>query len=185
MRALLVLLWLLTGVGLTVYHYDKGPRHIRRINAWEHLQEIKLLEQAEEPDLEEIILQYEALIKMLPLDEDPLVTHQIRLAMATARLKALDIATAIEELDELLTEVANDYGEEAKITRSTREMVGKSHYMAAWLLRSIGTPEEEWRPYAERSRQVFRYLAEHRDIEAYHDYETRVEATVKRMARKM
>ena len=44
------------------------------------------------------------------------------------------------------------------------------------LLKSSGATEEEWRPYAERTRQIFRYLAEHQDPAALAAYERRVEA---------
>jgi hypothetical protein len=185
MRKWLTLLWLLFAVAAVVYHYDRGPTHARRLQAWEHLQETRALEQAEEKDLEEIILRYDELTTMLPEDEDPIVVYQIRLAQSKARLDSLDIAGAIDELDALLNEVADEFGENAPITSATREASGKAHYMAAWILQSVDAPEKEWLPYAERARQIFRYLAEHKDPAAYRDYERRVERTVQTMTERM
>jgi hypothetical protein len=50
-------------------------------------------------------------------------------------------------------------------------------------LKANGATEDEWRPYAERTRQVFRYLAEHQDPAALADYEKRVEAEFARSIR--
>ena len=44
-----------------------------------------------------------------------------------------------------------------------REMLGKANYYATYLLKTNGAAEEEWRPYAERTRQIFRFLAEHQE----------------------
>ena len=75
----------------------------------------------------------------------------------------------------LLQESAQLHGDDAKITRAVREMLGKAHYYATYLLKTNGAAEEEWRPYAERTRQIFRYLAEHQEPAALAKYEQRVE----------
>ena len=55
-----------------------------------------------------------------------------------------------------------------------RETLGKAHYYAAYLLKTSGAAESEWRPYAERTRQIFRFLAEHQEPGALANYEERV-----------
>ena len=55
-------------------------------------------------------------------------------------------------------------------------MLGKAHYYATYLLKTNGAAEDEWRPFAERTRQIFRYLAEHQEPGALAQYEQRVEA---------
>jgi maltooligosyltrehalose synthase len=104
------------------------------------------------------------------------VRHQIRLAKAKARLEMLDVAGAITDLTELLQESAQTHGDDAKTTRAIREMLGKAHYYATYLLKTNGAAEDEWRPFAERTRQIFRYLAEHQEPGALARYEQRVEA---------
>ena len=98
----------------------------------------------------------------------------------------LDVIGSITDLTELLQESAKVHGDDAKITRAIREMLGKAQYYATYLLKTNGAAEEEWRPFAERTRQIFRYLAEHQEPAALAEYERRVEAefekTMKRRA---
>ena len=173
-RKSLVLLWMLFPVGVAAYHFNEGPRQMARERAYARLLEIQRLAEEKEPDWEKIILGYNQLIAELPPDEDPLVFYQIRLAICEARLEMLDLATAIEDLTGLLQETAEVYGENAPITRGVREQLGKAHYHATWVLKTSGASEEEWRPFAERARQLFRYLAELEDPEEFQHYEERV-----------
>lgn len=184
MRKWLTLAWLLSGVVILAYHYNYGQKQIEREEAWALLQEIRALEESEDRNIDEILLRYNDgqphshpvdLWDALPEDEDPVVFHQIRLTQIRLRLESYDVGTALPELQELLNECATSYGDDAEITAAVRETLGKAHYMAAWILQGVGAPPEEWRPYAERARQVFRYLAEHGDPEAFGEYEQQVE----------
>jgi len=191
MRKWMTLAWLLSGVVIFAYHYNYGQEQIQRERAWALLREIRTLEEAEDRNIDEVLLRYNDgqphshpvdLWDALPQDEDPIVFHQIRLTQTRLRLQAYDIGTALPELQELLTECADAYGEDAPMTAAVRETLGKAHYMAAWTLQGVGAPEEEWRPYAERARQVFRYLAEHSDPEAYGAYEQQVQRAFAELA---
>jgi hypothetical protein len=159
MRKFFTLLWLLFPVAVLYYHFTEGQNQLLREKARIHITKIRTLEHAKEPDWETIVAEYDKVASELPAGEKPLVLHQIRLAKAKARLEMLDIAGAI-----------------TKLTRAVREMLGKAHYYATYLLKTNGAAEEEWRPYAERTRQIFRYLAEHQDPAALARYEQRVGA---------
>jgi hypothetical protein len=174
MRKFFTLLWLLCPVAALYYHFNEGQEQLDRVKARQHVEAIRELEDAEEPDWPTIIEEYEKLGAELPHDEEPLVRHQIRLAKSKAKLEMLDVAGAIEDLNELLKESANAHGENAKITRATREMLGKANYYATYLLKTNGAAEDEWRPYAERTRQLFRFLAENQKPGALAKYEERV-----------
>lgn len=174
MRKTLVLLWMLFPVAVAAYHFNAGPRHQAREKAWLRLVEIRRLESCEEPDWPRIIDEYDQLTQELPREEDPMVFYEIRLAMAKARLEMLELDVAIGDLTRLLQETAMVYGENAPITRGVREQLGKAHYYATWVLKTNGAPESQWRPFADRARQLFRYLAELEDPEAFRDYEGRV-----------
>ena len=176
MRKFFTLLWLLFPVAVMYYHFNDGQNQIARDKARVHVAKIRVLEMAKEPDWETIIEEYDKVAGELPANEKPLVRHQIRVAKAKARLEMLDIVGAIEDLTALLQEAAQVHGDDAKVTRAIREMLGKANYYATYLLKTNGAPEEEWRPYAERTRQIFRYLAEHQDSAALAQYEQRVEA---------
>jgi len=191
MRKWMLLAWLLSGVVIFAYHYNYGQKQIEREQAWALLQEIRALESADDRNIDEVLLRYHDgkphsypvdLWDALPSDEKPIVFHQIRLTQTRLRLEAYDIGTALPELQELLTECAAEYGQDAPMTAAVRETLGKAHYMAAWVLQGVGAPVEEWRPYAERARQVFRYLAEHSDPEAYRSYEAQVQEAFTELA---
>jgi hypothetical protein len=174
MRKTLVLLWLLFPIGVGAYHFNLGPKQMARERAHARLQEIRRLQQADEPDWEAVIQSYQQLVEELPPDEDPLVLYEIRLAVCEAQLETLNLAAAIDELTRLLQETAQVYGENAPITRGVREQLGKAHYYATWVLKTNGAAESEWRPFAERARQLFRYLAELENPHEFQQYEDRV-----------
>jgi hypothetical protein len=184
MRKFFTLLWLLFPVAVLTYHFNEGPRQIALEKARQHVEKIHALEQVKDPDWEEIQTEYDKLAGELPKDGPTLVQHQIRLAKAKARLEMLDVAGSIEELTALLKETAVAHGEDAPITRATRETLGKAYYDATYLLKTNGAAEEEWRPFAERTRQIFRFLAEHQEPAALARYEERVRAEVQKTIEK-
>lgn len=173
-RRTLILLWMLFPVGVAAYHFNEGPKQVMRERAHARLLEIRELERADEPDWPDIITKYSELVQELPPDEDPLVIYEIQLAVCEARLEMLDLDLAIQDLTRLLQETAAEYGENAPITRGVREQLGKAHYYATWVLKTNGAAETEWRPFAERARQLFRYLAELEDPAEFERYEERV-----------
>lgn len=184
MRKFLTWLWLVSVIPVIVYHYDKGgEKQMLRETAWVELKKIQAFEQQKDADWVLITNRYHILIdNYIPKDEDPQVINQVRLAIGKAQLEALDIGGSIDSTRELLSEVADVYGDDEKLTRAVRESLGKSHYMAAWVLKEVAAPEEEWRPHAERARQIFRYLVEHKHPIAFARYERAVEKNVKKMA---
>ena len=183
-RKALILLWMLFPVGVAAYHFNLGPKQVMREQAYVRLSRVRALAQEEEPDWPEIIRQYNELTQELPPDEDLLVFHQIQLAVAEARLEMLDLDVAIEDLTRLLQETAVIYGENAPITRGVREQLGKAHYYATWVLKTNGAAESEWRPFAERARQLFRFLAELEDPLEFQRYEERVRQEFERAVRR-
>jgi hypothetical protein len=176
MRKYFVLLWLLCPVAVLTYHFNYGQAELARELARERLVHIRELEQAKDPDWDLILGEYDKIVEQLPPNDHPRARHQVRLAKAKARLEMLDVAGAIADLSQLLKESAAVDGEDGATTRAVRETLGKAYFYATSLLKANGATEEEWRPYAERTRQVFRYLAEHQDPAALADYERRVEA---------
>ena len=176
MRKYFVLLWLLCPVAVLTYHFNYGQAELARELARERLVHIRELEQANDPDWDLILGEYDNIVEQLPPNDHPRARHQVRLAKAKARLEMLDVAGAIADLSQLLKESAAVDGEDGATTRAVRETLGKAYFYATSLLKANGATEEEWRPYAERTRQVFRYLAEHQDPAALADYERRVEA---------
>lgn len=174
-RKSLILLWMLFPVAVAAYHFNYGSKQVQRERAYRRLCAIRALEQQAEPDWQEIIDQYSALSDDLPPDEDPRLHCEIRLAVCKARLEMLELDRAIGDLTRLLQETASAYGENARLTHGVREQLGKAYYHATWTLKTNGVPEEQWRPFAERARQLFRYLAERENPQELRRYEDRVQ----------
>jgi hypothetical protein len=186
-RRALTLLWLLTPVGVLALHFNYGDTYVHREQAAAHLRQIQRMEALDDQqrDWAQIVAEYESLEREAAPIEPTKVIHQIRLARAKARLEMLDIATAITELTALLQDSAAAHGEDAPVTRSVREALGKAHYHATCLLQANDAPESEWRPYAERARQLFRFLAEHEKAGALAEYEQRVRSEFDRAVQRM
>lgn len=184
MRKFLSWLWLVSLFPILVYHFEpSGAKQLQREKAWAKLQEIRALERQPDVDWTAVTNGYRLLSDVyLPADEDPLVRYQIRLAIAKAQQEALDIGGSIDALRALLAEVSDKYGDDAPITRAVRESLGKSHFLAARILKQVMAPEDEWLPHAERARQIFRYLVEHRNPAAFQRYERQVAESVQNMA---
>ena len=183
MRKYFVLLWLLCPVAVLTYHFNYGQAELARELARERLVHIRELEQAKDPDWDLILGEYDKVVEQLPPNDHPRARHQVRLAKAKARLDMLDVAGTLTDLTQLLFESAAASGEDAPTTRAIRETQGKAFYYATSLLRSSGATEDEWRPFAERTRQIFRYLAEHQDESALAEYEQRVEKEFQKSVR--
>lgn len=184
MRKIFTFLWLLCLLGMWVYVSDKGDMQRRREKAYEKLLVIQEKESKPNPNMEEILKDYDELTRMLPANENPKILHQIRLARIRIRVDCYDFINAIDDGEELLDEVADKYGPEAQLTRATRENLARAYYLLAYTLRSMSVPEKEWRPYGERARQIYRYLAEHDDLKALSEYESKVNGTVNKMVRR-
>lgn len=175
MRKFFTLLWLLFPVAVLYYHSKEGPRQMRLVEVKQDVATIRELTRRQDPDWEQIHAGYDAILSKVSGEKDRPVADQVRLAEATARLDALEFGQAIDELEPLLRDCANRYGEDAHLTRNTRATLGKATYYASLTLKSAGAAEEEWRPFAERARQLFRFLAEHEKAGELRKYEQSVE----------
>lgn len=83
--------------------------------------------------------------------------REVRVAKATALVRAGEVAAGANELEDLLAE-GLDAGSPLEWT--TREELATAYYHGARLQRLAGKPEDEWRDSARHAREQFRYLAE-------------------------
>lgn len=174
MRKYVFLLWMLSAVGVVVYHYNRGQDGVRREQVYRHFRKIKAMEGVGKPDWHKIAEEYGRLASELPASESAVTLHKIRLAKCRAQLEGLELRDAIDQLQILLDTVVSEYGENAQLTRAVRETMGRAQFMAGWVLLQIGAPETEYRARFERSRQIFRYLAEHENADEYRRYQKRI-----------
>ena len=80
-----------------------------------------------------------------------------------------DAMAAIDGADKLLDEKAMS-NMPADFQRESRELAGRIHYYAAWVMRLEGASRELWMEEAELSRQNFRLLSEKSADEGAHEY---------------
>jgi predicted negative regulator of RcsB-dependent stress response len=174
MRKWLTLLWLLLGVGVVIYHFNGGRAQVQRERAYVEYRNIVELERGDKPDWKQIVELYDKLAVSLPAGEDLRVRREVRLAKCRAMLEALQIRSAVDQLQVLLDETSDAYGELDSLTQAVRATMGRAQFMAGWVLQQIGAPDQKYQRHYDRSRQIFRYLAEHDDEAAYKRYQRRI-----------
>jgi hypothetical protein len=90
---------------------------------------------------------------------DPEVRMKMELSAVKNRYEQGGALEAIEAADNLLTDPRYK-SVSPEIRRQARELTGRMHYYAAWVMRLEGARRELWLEEAELARQNFRMLAE-------------------------
>jgi hypothetical protein len=157
MRILLLLGWLLLGVGLVLWHRGPGQERLRLDDAGQALARAARHATAEE--WPEAIGAYEEALGRLPAEKVDAV-RRIRLARALAQLKAKKLQPAYEGLKALCGEMQADRVADRALLAEARAALAQAHYYTTWVLRLQGEPREEWEPEIESARQIYRLLAE-------------------------
>ncbi|MBL9121513.1 MAG: hypothetical protein JNL80_16515 [Phycisphaerae bacterium] len=107
-------------------------------------------------------------------DTDTPDSKQLRLAHGRALVRAGEIWSGIESLEGLLTDVESTdasggdtaVADRVRLEDKAREELATAYYYGARLLRLSGLPAQEWMVESGKSRQQFRFLAEHARAEA-------------------
>jgi hypothetical protein len=155
-RKLIFLVWLLVPVLLLAYHYGPGQLTLARDKAATFAREAGQLEKAE--DWAGAVDAYQRALAALP-PEDQNGRFKLRLAAANARMYIGELPEALQDLDNLLSEMRK-VNAPAPAVHDVRSALAGAQYYAAWLMRLENAPTEEWMEQAENSRQNFRLLAE-------------------------
>lgn len=156
MKKYLVLLWLLLPLPLVVLHFGRGQQWLARDQA--HAL-VNLAEQAEaEEDWQAADQHYREAAKLVSA-ENPQLKMRLDLAQVRTRFRMGDAVNAIDMADKLLDDpVLKEMP--ADFHRESRELAGRIHYYAGWVMRLEGASRELWMEEAELARQNFRLLAE-------------------------
>jgi hypothetical protein len=83
--------------------------------------------------------------------------EEVRLAKAVALVRAGEVASGADELEDML---AAGMPPGSALDQAVREELATAYYHGARLQRLAGGPEDEWRDTARHAREQFRYLAE-------------------------
>lgn len=156
MKRWLLLLWLLLPLPVLVWHFGAGQRWLARDQAHALIQKARQAE-AKKNWAEAENLFREASQKMGT--SDPRVKTQLDLAMVRMRYRQGGAVDAIDLADRLTAD-PKFHQLPGELQREARELAGRIHYHAAWVLRLEGAQRDLWMEEAELARQNFRLLSE-------------------------
>jgi hypothetical protein len=88
------------------------------------------------------------------------IADRVRWSHARALIHAGQIATGVDELEDLLDKLTDQGKGDSELARKCREEAATGYYYGARLMRLSGRPASEWKEISGRARQNFRYLAE-------------------------
>jgi hypothetical protein len=156
MKRLFLFLWLLLPLPLLVWHYGPGQRWFARDQAHALIQRAQKSE-AEKQWSEAESLFREAAAKVR--NDDPRLKTQLDLALVRQRYRQGGAVEAIDMIDSVINE-PKFHSQPPELQREARELAGRIHYHAAWVMRLEGAQKELWMEEAELARQNFRLLSE-------------------------
>ena len=166
MRKYLVLLWLLLPLPVVVLHFGRGQRWLALDQAYALVTKAQAAEKLEDwPQADRF---YQEAAKHAG-GEDRGLKLRLDLAQVRTRYRSGDAVAAIELADKLLDDPSMG-GMPAEFQRESRELAGRIHYYAAWVLRLEGASRDLWMEEAELARQNFRLLAERSAKEGAREY---------------
>ena len=166
MRKYMILLWLLLPLPVVVVHYGRGQEWLARDNAHAYVVKAQTLEQQE--NWSEADRLYGEAAKCVA-GSDPGMRLRLDLAQVRTHYRRGEAVAAMDQMDKVL----NDSGFSAMpvdFRRESRELAGRIHYYAGWVMRLEGARRELWMEEAELARQNFRLLTEQSAAEGVQDY---------------
>ena len=156
MRKKLLVVWILLPVAMIAIHYGPGQR-------WLALDRARGLASAgiaaeQSGQLPRARALYQQALAVRPATDRVARTH-MQLADARIRSKTGEPVEAMETMESIVSDPAFE-SLPAELQREARELSGRTHYYAAWVMRLESTPRDIWMEAAETARQNFRMLAE-------------------------
>lgn len=156
MKRFLVLLWLLLPLPVVVLHFSRGQK-------WLALDEARVLvtkgEEAEkQEDWAKADAFYQEAAKLVGANR-PDAKMRLDLAQVRTRFRKGEAVAAIDLADQLLNDPTMSAMPGA-FQNEARELAGRIHYYAAWVMRLEGAQKELWMEEAELARQNYRMLVE-------------------------
>jgi hypothetical protein len=157
MKRWLLLLWLLLPLPVVVWHFGAGQQWLARDRA------NALIRQAEAAEAKKDYARAEELFgsaAKLAGDDNPQTRLRLELARVRMHFRRGAAVDAIDGADRILADNTFHQQPEA-LKQEARELAGRIHYYAAWVMRLEGAQRELWLEEAELARQNYRLLTEH------------------------
>lgn len=169
MKKHLVLLWLLLPLPLVVLHFGRGQQWLALDKAHALVKNAAAAEKLE--NWQQATHFYQEAAKHVGTGNTAMKLR-LDLAQVRTRYHAGEAVAAIDLADKLLADrdMASMPGD---FQRESRELAGRIHYYAAWVLRLEGAKRDLWLEEAELARQNFRLLTEESATQGEKGYSTK------------
>lgn len=156
MKRLCLFFWLLAPLPVLVWHYGPGQKWLARDYAQGFIERAQTCETDKKwSEAESMYL--EALNKVR--DTEPALKARLDLALVRTRYRQGGAVDAIDGINALIND-PKFTAQPLELRREARELAGRIHYHAAWVMRLEGAQKDLWMEEAELSRQNFRMLSE-------------------------
>jgi len=156
MKRLILFFWLLAPIPVLVWHYGPGQKWL----ALDYAQ--GLIQRAQRCETEKKWGEAEGIYREA-LDKagssEPHLKAQLDLAIVRSRYRQGGAVDAIDGINALINDPKFP-AQPSELRREARELAGRIHYHAAWVMRLEGAQKDLWMEEAELSRQNFRMLSE-------------------------
>ena len=156
MKRWFLFVWLLLPLPIVVWHYGPGQKWLARDQAH------TLIQRAHTAETQKNWREAETLFREASDrigNTDSRLKTQLDIALVRARYRQGGAVEAIDVIDGLINE-PRFHRQPAELQREARELAGRIHYHAAWVMRLEGAQKELWMEEAELARQNFRLLSE-------------------------
>ena len=166
MKRILVLLWLLLPLPVVVLHYGPGQQWLAKDKAHAIVQQAE--QAGKKGDWEQAGQLYASAASLLteaPAD----LKLRLDLAQVRARFHNGQAVEAIDSANRLLSQ-PDMRTMPAEFQREARELAGRIHYYAGWVMRLEGANRDLWLEQVELARQNIRLLAEQSAREGQAEY---------------
>lgn len=156
MKRWLLLLWLLLPLPVVVWHFGPGQNWLARDQANSLIRQAQAAEAERNwADADHLFRDAAALVG----NSDPETRLQLDVAMVRMHFRQGAAVDAIDGADRILASAGFHRMPEA-LQREARELAGRIHYYAGWIMRLEGAQRVLWMEEAELSRQNYRLLTE-------------------------
>lgn len=156
MKRYLLLLWLLLPLPGVVWHFGPGQKWLAKDRAH------SLIKRAQNAESQKNWAEAESCYREasgLVGNSDQRVRMQLEAGLVRMHYRQGGAVEAIDGIDRLLDDPTLPK-QPAELQREIRELAGRIHYYAAWVMRLEGAQRDLWMEEAELSRQNFRLLTE-------------------------
>jgi hypothetical protein len=166
MKKYLVLLWLLLPLPVVVLHFGRGQQWLALDKAHAHVKQAEAAELND--DWQQADQHYRDAAKLVATS-DPALRLRLDLAQVRSSFRMGEAVKAIDSAERLLSDPAIR-SMPVEFQRESRELAGRIHYYAGWVMRLEGASRELWMEEAELARQNFRLLTEQSASQGAADY---------------